>query len=245
MDLPDYVPKKSYSVDVLATLPTAFDSREQWPDCIHPILNQGNCGSCWAFGTSETLSDRLCIASNGTQNVVLSPQDLVDCSLNMGCNGGYPYSAWLWMEWDGVASLDCVPYVSGNTDAEAACTSTCTDNSTPKDKFYTEKLSVSALITANDIMADLYAHGPVESAFLVYEDFMNYQSGVYVHQTGDYLGGHCIKIVGWGAQDGLNYWIVANSWGTDWGLDGFFWIEWGQGTIDLNGMAGLPNLSSQ
>ena len=53
------------------------------------------------------------------------------------------------------------------------------------------------------------------------------KSGVYRHVSGSLAGGHAIKIVGWGVtSDGHNtpYWIVANSWGVDWGLDGFFWI---------------------
>ena len=54
-------------------IPESFDAREEWPDCIHPIRNQGHCGSCWAFAGSEVLSDRFCIASYGKINVVLSP----------------------------------------------------------------------------------------------------------------------------------------------------------------------------
>lgn len=52
---------------------------------------------------------------------------------------------------------------------------------------------------------------------------MNYKSGVYKHTTGGYLGGHAVKIVGWGeTDDNVPYWIVANSWNTSWGLDGYF-----------------------
>jgi cathepsin B len=68
----------------------------------------------------------------------------------------------------------------------------------------------------------------METGFTVYEDFMNYKSGVYKHQTGSQLGGHAVKIVGWG--DG--YWIVANSWGTSWGEKGFFNIAFGNCGID-------------
>ena len=68
--------------------PAQFDSRERWPGCIHPIRNQEKCGSCWAFSASEVLSDRFCIASNGTVNEVLSPEYMVECSAqNKGCNG--------------------------------------------------------------------------------------------------------------------------------------------------------------
>ncbi len=47
------------------SLPAEFDGRVQWPSCIHPILNQGDCGSCWAFGATQALADRFCIGSNG------------------------------------------------------------------------------------------------------------------------------------------------------------------------------------
>jgi C1A family cysteine protease len=60
-------------IDQNLVVPTAFDSRTQWGSCIHPIRNQNQCGSCWAFGATETLSDRFCIKTNGTTNVVLSP----------------------------------------------------------------------------------------------------------------------------------------------------------------------------
>ena len=55
----------------------------------------------------------------------------------------------------------------------------------------------------------------MEGAFTVYEDFMNYQSGVYEHVTGNVVGGHAIKVLGWGISDtGVPYWLCANSWGS-------------------------------
>jgi Papain family cysteine protease len=58
-----------------------------WLDCVYPIRDQAKCGSCWAFGVTEPFSDRICIASNGTTNVVLAPQDLVSCDWwDRGCN---------------------------------------------------------------------------------------------------------------------------------------------------------------
>ncbi|MBL2098188.1 hypothetical protein ELI75_30940, partial [Klebsiella pneumoniae] len=81
------------------TAPASFDSRVQWPNCIHPIRDQGQCGSCWAFAAAETLSERVCIASQGKVNVILSPQYLVSCdSANYGCDGGYLGEAWNFMK---------------------------------------------------------------------------------------------------------------------------------------------------
>jgi len=70
-------------------------------------------------------------------------------------------------------------------------------------------------------------NGPVEGAFTVYDDFLTYKSGVYAHTTGSELGGHAIKILGWGTDNGTPYWIVANSWNEGWGNSGFFNIKRG------------------
>ena len=75
-------------------------------------------------------------------------------------------------------------------------------------------------------------HGPVETQFTIYEDFYSYKSGIYVHTTGAEVGGHAAKIFGWGKQNYTNYWIVANNWGTSWGMDGYFWIEFEKCGID-------------
>mmetsp|Transcript_25458 Transcript_25458/g.51709 ORF Transcript_25458/g.51709 Transcript_25458/m.51709 type:complete len:365 (+) Transcript_25458:1-1095(+) len=74
--------------------------------------------------------------------------------------------------------------------------------------------------------------GPVETAFTVYSDFENYAGGIYKHSTGEPAGGHAVKIVGWGSEDGQEYWKVANSWNPHWGESGYFRIAPGQGGID-------------
>ncbi|GBO22373.1 Cathepsin B, partial [Araneus ventricosus] len=82
---------------VPGNLPDSFDSRQQWSNCptIREIRDQGACGSCWAFGAVEAMSDRHCIHSNGKVNVEISAEDLLTCcdSCGAGCNGGYPGSA--------------------------------------------------------------------------------------------------------------------------------------------------------
>ena len=76
-------------------------------------------------------------------------------------------------------------------------------------------------------MQDLYDYGTVTAAFTVYEDFLSYTSGVYVHKYGEELGGHAIKIFGYGVEDGTEYWFCANSWNDSWGDQGFFKIKKG------------------
>ncbi|XP_034230533.1 cathepsin B-like [Thrips palmi] len=93
-------------------------------------------------------------------------------------------------------------------------------------------------------MKEIKTHGPVEASFDVYEDFLSYKSGVYRYLAGDFVGGHAVRILGWGQEKGVKYWLIANSWNTDWGEKGFFKYIRG---INLNGMegdvvAGLPRL---
>ena len=214
--------------------PESFDSRAQWPDCVNYIRDQEQCGSCWAFGATEALSDRFCIKG---QKVLLSPQYLVSCdSGNYGCNGGYLDVAWRYLESNGVPSDSCVSYKSGSGDS-GSCPSTCDDGS-PIDFHKAE--SVNSFTDPASIQIELLANGPIEVAFTVYEDFFSYAGGVYQHTYGGLAGGHAVKLVGWGQENGINYWICANSWNSGWGEAGYFRIAWGEVGIDSQGIAGVP-----
>ncbi|KAK3793018.1 hypothetical protein RRG08_045668, partial [Elysia crispata] len=92
------------------------------------------------------------------------------------------------------------------------------------------------------IMKELVNNGPVTAAFMVFSDFMSYKSGVYKHVSGQYLGGHAVKIIGYGTEDGQDYWLVANSWGTEWGMQGFFKIAKGSDECQIEDaiVAGIP-----
>ena len=184
----------------------------------------------------------------------------------MGCNGGTPSSAWAYWNATGVvtggnykSNQGCLPYSIANCDhhvngtygpcasaevATPACTSTCVDGEswTSSKQFGASSYSVSSNVA--EIQAEIYKNGPVEGAFTVYDDFPSYKSGVYVQTSQTELGGHAIKILGWGTENGLDYWLVANSWNTEWGLGGFFKIKRG---VDMCGIesgivAGLPAL---
>lgn len=84
-----------------------------------------------------------------------------------------------------------------------------------KDKHY-GKNSYSITKNPDDIRQEIFENGPVEGTFTVFEDFLSYKSGVYKHVHGKALGGHAIRILGWGVENGTPYWLIANSWNTDW-----------------------------
>jgi cathepsin B len=141
----------------------------------------------------------------------------------------------------GIVSDACYPYTSGKG-ASGDCSKTCTGTGKWAPNYATKHHTYT---TVAEIKQEIFTNGPIQAGFTVYEDFMSYKSGVYKHTTGKALGGHAIKIVGWDSTaDGVGYWIVANSWNSDWGLDGFFWFEQNQENSDMEsqGIAGKADL---
>jgi cathepsin B len=125
---------------------------------------------------------------------------------------------------------NCASLNGGNEFNTPNCPTACDSNSTYRTPYGQDKhifssaYSVASNVTA--IQSEIMMNGPVEAAFSVYADFEAYTGGVYQHLTGDFLGGHAVKILGWGtdSKSNLPYWLVANSWNTAWGEKGFFRI---------------------
>jgi len=251
-------------------IPAEFDPSTKWPECpsLKEIRDQSECGSCWAFGAAEAATDRLCIHTKGANQKPISTQDLLTCCgfmCGMGCNGGYPSGAWDFMNTDGLVTGNeyqnnqwCSPYFDdkcehhttgkyrpcGATKATPKCNTTCANGATYKnDKiFFEEGYSIDD--DEESLQTELMTNGPLEVAFTVYEDFMTYKSGVYQHVTGSPLGGHAVKMVGWGVENGKKYWMIANSWNEDWGFNGYFKILRGvdECGIESEGIGALPRL---
>lgn len=251
-------------------LPENFDSRKNWPNCptIGEIRDQGSCGSCWAFGAVEAMSDRVCIHSKGKLNFHFSADDLVSCchTCGFGCNGGFPGAAWSYWKRKGIVSggtygsnQGCRPYeiapcehhVNGTRppcDGEHGKTPRCQHQcqGTYKVKYNEDKhygkSSYSITKNVEQIQYEIQTNGPVEGAFTVFEDLILYKKGVYQHVHGKALGGHAIRIIGWGVENNTPYWLIANSWNTDWGDNGTFKILRGSDHcgIESDISAGLP-----
>jgi cathepsin B len=245
-------------------VPTAFDVRQQWPGCATEIWDQSDCGSCWAFGSTETLTDRFCITYNSS--VLISAGDATACCMNGrggcdmsdGCNGGFPQEVFTYAVKLGIVSggtynqsgtgETCFPYplppcshheqgpypmCPSSEYATPKCPAhTCTDSLYPvpwSNDTHMAKKAYSVPQDVASIQTEIMTRGSVAATMDVYSDFLTYTSGVYVHTTGSYVGGHAIKILGWGMwTDGVTpYWLVANSWNQYWGDNGYFLIKRG------------------
>lgn len=263
------LPKKIHLSLAKVAIPASFDARTAWPQCnsIKEIRDQAACGSCWAFGAVEAMSDRICIQGGG--QVHLGTEDLLSCcsACGDGCGGGDPASAWQYWQSSGIVTggnygskQGCAPYTisacehhnnhtrfppCGAEGPTPACPTTCINGlDFAKDKHFGADGGYSVGPDVASIQTEIMTHGPVEAAFQVYSDFPAYTSGVYKHVTGDVLGGHAVKILGWGTENGTDYWLVANSWNEDWGNKGFFKIARGTDECGIEDgiVAGLAKL---
>jgi cathepsin B len=206
-------------------LPTNFDPNTKWPTCIHPIRNQAQCGACWAFAVTDVLADRLCIATDTRINVILSPQDPLSCSTDqLGCDGGFIERSWQRMVNVGAVTSSCFPYSAGSGYIEP-CRTACKNSLVIWRRYRASSYRRFAYIS--EIRNELFEYGPIETGFLVYLDFMNYASGIYRKNSDYLLGGHAVKVIGWGYDTATTrwFWISANSWGMSWGENGFFRFE--------------------
>ncbi|MBS3778189.1 MAG: C1 family peptidase [Candidatus Thermoplasmatota archaeon] len=214
-----------------SSIPSSFDWREtdgmSW---VTSVKNQAGCGSCVAFGTISALEAVLQIELGGQLETEydLSEAHLFFCGGGT-CSGGWRInSAVNYLIDQGVPDESCFPYVA----RDRPCNLTCPDWEQKAIKVGDGK-RVGGYIAANTsaVKKALIDYGPLVTSYTVYQDFSAYDSGVYEHVYGDARGGHAVAIVGyndkWGnATEG--YWICKNSWGKNWGENGYFRIKYGE-----------------
>ena len=214
------------SFDKLAgeVLPESKDWRDA--GVVSKVKDQGGCGSCWAFSTSGTYESHYAILTGlkGDDQVLFSEQQLVDCAGdfdNDGCRGGLPSHAFTYMYYYGLEAGEDYTYHA--KDQKCA---------------YSEPLAKGADLGAFNItegdeasMKQVIATvGPVAVSYQVVGDFRDYKTGVYTSKTcknGPMDVNHAVQAVGYGVENGLDYWLVKNSWGSRFGDHGYFKIEAG------------------
>ncbi len=194
-----------------------------------PIRNQKSCGSCWAFasvGVAEiNLKNRFNISLD------LSEQELLECASpsTNGCDGNTANIPFAFMQENGLTQENAYPY-------QMLDDGTCSSN--PSRTHY--KLLSWGFVSnqshlkpanTNEIKAAIKAHGAVLTGVAATEYFKDYVSGVFneISPGQPYELNHAVVIVGW--DDCLGAWRIRNSWGRDWGEDGYMWIKYGYNGI--------------
>ncbi|CAH1778481.1 unnamed protein product [Owenia fusiformis] len=250
----DVIPTRQSQVGEEETFPREYDLRKESKGYVSAIRDQGNCASSWAFSTTAVTSDRLAMESSGAVKVDFSPQQLISCigDKKTVCAGGHLDRAWEYMRVQGVVDEKCYPYASSLGSSMENCqierSSSRSKNGVcpkkeqiPRNIIYQMEKPYTIPSDEREIMKEIITNGPVQATFAVHEDFFMYKSGIYSHSAAaddiGLSGYHSVRIVGWASecssQGETKYWIVANSWGKQWGEQGYFRIQKGVNECEI------------
>ncbi|VDK30218.1 unnamed protein product [Dibothriocephalus latus] len=229
--LPAGVSQSHLSTAQLKDLPDQVDWRNM--GAVTPVKDQGACGSCWAFSTTGAIEGQLKLQRHELTS--LSEQQLVDCSWpegNEGCGGGLMTQAFEHLIQYGSESEAAYPY--------KAMTSQCKYR---KSDVVAMMLGYKKIKEGNetDLMEAVATVGPISVAINAdMPGFMFYSHGVYsIKNCSPLYLDHAVLAIGYGILDGQPYWLVKNSWGEDWGMEGYILIA-----KNANNMCGIASMAS-
>jgi hypothetical protein len=211
------------SVDV-SSLPASVDWRTE--GVVSPVQDQGQAGTCYSFSTTAAVETALAIKTGKLTK--MSEQEIVDCSTiknggpNMGVNGGQIAPTFTWIgKTGGLCTEQAYPYVSGTTKTTGTCQKTCSKvaGSAVSSVVNVKPKSDADLMTALTKTIVSIAIEADQSSFQLYK------SGVFTGKCGTNLD-HAVALVGYGTMNGLDYYLLRNSWGL-WGNQGYMYISRG------------------
>ncbi len=188
------------------------------------VRDQGNCGSCWAFGTVGAFESAIKIHDGLAKD--LSEQYLVSCNTDgWGCNGGWwAHDYHQWKIPPSETAAGAVYEADFRYQArDVACNGPYTHHEKLSNWSYVG--GQNSVPSVDAIKNAIYTYGPVAAAVCVDSRFQAYTSGVFVGSTSCRSTNHAIVLVGW--DDAGQYWILRNSWGSSWGEQGYMRIAWG------------------
>jgi cathepsin L len=217
-------------------VPTTVDWRNH--GAVTPVKNQGQCGSCWSFSTTGSLEGVHAIKRGSLLS--FSEQQLVDCSGsygNQGCNGGLMDDAFNYVQAKGIELESVYPYTAQDGSCRYDASKVQFKNTGHTDVPQNNPTQLQAAVAQQPISIAIEADQSC---------FQFYTSGVMDDSSCGTQLDHGVLIVGYGSQGGKDYWIVKNSWGASWGMEGYILIgrkmTSGPGICGINMMPSYPTV---
>jgi C1A family cysteine protease len=226
-DLIESIPRTNFTYS-LESLPDNFD----WTalGAVTPVKNQQQCGSCWAFSTTGSTEGAWFLKNH--KLLSLSEQQLVDCSKpqgNDGCSGGLMDQGFKYIEQNVLCLENDYPY----TAADGTCKTTC--------KSVVKISSFVDVPENNEVALQNAVHLTPVSVAVEADQWQFYSSGVLTTTCGTNLD-HGVLLVGWGVDsNNVPFWKVKNSWGTEWGDEGYILLQRGVSSSGQCGIAMQPS----
>jgi len=226
--VPDNKPKtNALKPKPLPYVPETYDWRDH--GAVTAVKDQGQCGSCWAFSVTENIESMWILAGKANNSINLAPQQIVDCDTSDdGCEGGDPPTAYEYViSAGGMEPNADYPYTAedGNCNFQKQDVVAKISNWQYATELYSEE----------EIQANLLSWGPL-SICVDAEAWQDYEGGVMTWEECAWINllDHCVDLVGYNATDSSNpYWIVRNSWNTNWGVEGYIYLEMWEDTCGM------------
>ena len=187
------------------------------------VKNQGQCSCCWAFAAIANAESLNAIGGNGLTS--LSEQEIVSCYAQ-NCNGGYIQNAWYWIlhsRAGGIGSYDAFPYTSGNEVVPQCHAVNPAQRIVNYENLYSGEVN---------LYYDVWNIGPIALCLATSTAWDSYTGGVMT-DCPQAASDHCINVVGYNLGSSPSYWIIKNSWGTNWGSDGYLYLAYGSNLCSL------------
>ena len=211
---------------------TIFDTFFDWRmfGGVTPAKDQRDCGTCWAFCAVGAYESYMLIYDGRYADI--SEQAIISCLTTRSlscCEGAYDWVAYKAIMEQGAYSEACMPY---DASYEPVCRiDECT-------QIGGDIVGYEFMSHNTNTLKEAILRGPITVGFQVYRDFYYYEGGCYEPASSIFQGNHGILVIGWDDRmcDGEGAWICKNSWGEDWGMNGFFYIKYGVCDFGYNAM---------